>query len=96
MSYLPPCPARPTALARVLTTLGPGFDLFQKRVGICAQQTANLDELDDVQAAVRILDFRNERLRAAKLVRQLLLSHTGVVPGFDQKSDQGLVGRVVD
>lgn len=96
MSNLTPCPTYPHQPADGLTTLGFRLDLLQKCIGISTQQAAHFDELDDIQPAVRILDFGNKRLRTAKLVRQLLLSHVSVVSGFDQKSDQGLVGSIVD
>ena len=93
MSYSTPCP---THLRQPLSALGLCFDLFQQRVGISTQQAADLDKFDDIQPTVRALYFRDERLRSAKLVRQLLLRHISIASGFDQKPDQGLVGSIVD
>ena len=89
MSFLIPYPTHLHQPANPLSALSLRFDLFQKRVGIGTQQTANFDELDDIEPAVRVLDFGNERLRTAQLVCQLLLRHISIVSGFDQKPDQG-------
>ena len=96
MSYLTPYPVDPHQPTDGLPALGLRLDLLQKCVGISTQQAANFDELDDIQPAVRVLDFGNERLWAAEFVRQLLLSHTSIISSLDQKPDQGLVGSIVD
>lgn len=96
MSYSTSCPTHQRQPAGQLPTFALRFDLFQKRVRIRTQQAANFDELDDIQPTVRVFDFGNERLRATKLVRQLLLRHISIVPGFDQKPDQGQVSSIVD
>ncbi len=96
MNYLAPCPTHLHQPTDGLSALGLCFNLFQKRVRIGTQQAANFDELDDIQPAIRVFYFRDERLRTAKLVRQLLLSHISIISGFDQKPDQGLVGSIVD
>lgn len=96
MSSLTPYSVDPHQPTDGLPALGLRLDLLQKCVGISTQQAANFDELDDIQPAIRVLDFGNERLRTAQLVCQLLLRHICIVSGFDQKPDQGLVGSIVD
>lgn len=64
----------PAKEALLATPLDP-FHLFQKHTGICTQESADLEKLDDVDAAIPVLDLGDEGLRSTQFVRELLLRH---------------------
>jgi hypothetical protein len=60
------------------------FELGDRASGIDAECTGNFEEFSDVEAPFAALEFRDKRLRPAKLLRQLNLGQSGVAAGFHE------------
>jgi hypothetical protein len=62
-----------------------------RRCRIKSENTAELDEFDDIDAPLTAFEPRDERLILAKPFRQLRLGHTGCLAPFDEERDKGLM-----
>lgn len=72
------------------------LNLLEKPGGVSAQQSADLEEFNDIQAPIAIFDLGNEGLGAIELVGQLLLGQTRCLAGLGQGDKKGAIGAFID
>lgn len=68
---------------------------FECRSGVEAQSVTPFGELNDVEASLAALDFRNERLRIPDLLGQRRLRKAGFVAQLHEQIQEGSVMPMV-
>lgn len=79
-----------------LSPLTNALNLLKERWRVGAQQSAYLEEFNDIQAPITVLDLGDEGLGTLELVGQLLLGQACCLAGLGQGDKKGAIGAFID